>query len=40
MRISFKTICYSFGTVTPAENAPWEGGPPAKFQMTKYGTWN
>jgi hypothetical protein len=31
---------YSFGTVTPAQNAPWEGGPPAKFQMTKYGTWN
>jgi hypothetical protein len=31
---------YSFGTVTPTPNAPWEGGPPAKFQMTKYGTWN
>ena len=31
---------YSFGTIQPSENAPWEGGTSTKFQMTKYGTWN
>jgi hypothetical protein len=31
---------YSFGINEPAGNAPWEGGAPDKFQMTKYGTWH
>jgi hypothetical protein len=31
---------YSFGMNESAGDAPWEGGPPTKFQMTKYGTWH
>jgi hypothetical protein len=31
---------YSFGINEPSGNAPWEGGPPEKFQLTKYGTWH
>lgn len=31
---------YSFGMNETAGNASWEGGPPAKFQLTKYGTWH
>jgi hypothetical protein len=31
---------YSFGINESAGNAPWEGGPPGKFQLTKYGTWH
>jgi hypothetical protein len=31
---------YSFGINESAGNAPWEGGPPVKFQLTKYGTWH
>jgi hypothetical protein len=31
---------YSFGINESAGDAPWEGGPPTQFQMTKYGTWH
>jgi hypothetical protein len=31
---------YSFGMNESAGNAPWEGGPPVKFQLTKNGTWH
>jgi hypothetical protein len=31
---------YSFGINESAGNAPWEGGPPVKFQLTKNGTWH
>ena len=31
---------YSFGMNESAGNAPWEGGPPVKFQLSKYGTWH
>jgi hypothetical protein len=31
---------YSFGMNESAGDAPWEGGPPTKIQMTKYGTWH
>ena len=30
---------YSFGINEPVGNTAAEGGPQAKFQMTKYGTW-
>jgi hypothetical protein len=31
---------YSFGINESAGNAPWEGGPPVKFQLQKNGTWH
>jgi hypothetical protein len=33
---------YSFGQTDPwgQTNAPWQGGPPQKFQLSKYGTWH
>jgi hypothetical protein len=31
---------YSFGINESAGNAPWEGGPPVKFQLQNNGTWH
>ena len=31
---------YSFGINESAGSAPWEGGPPEKFQLQNNGTWH
>ncbi len=31
---------YSYGINESPGDAPWEGGPKATFQLTKYGTWH
>jgi hypothetical protein len=34
------TTGYSYGMNESAGNAPWEGGPPVKFQLQNNGTWH